>query len=221
MLRLRSEVGWKLVGVLGRVLLRWVALSSRVKIIGKENLQQLRNRRQPIIHLVWHGKIFLAPYFFRKQGIMPLISPSEDGEVVARIVDGWGYKILRGSSSHSMVSAWKEMLQELKDGGEVLIVPDGPRGPDRVLKLGAIKLALETGAALVPFSFSSSRRRILRSWDRFHLALPFSRIIAIYGNPIVLPAGLREEDLEDVRKQVEKALCEVDEEADRLVSQKF
>ncbi|MGQ9471161.1 MAG: lysophospholipid acyltransferase family protein [Candidatus Aminicenantales bacterium] len=220
-MRLRSEFGWKMVGALGRLLLRFVALSSRVEIIGKENLLTLRNQCQPIIHLVWHGRIFLAPYFFRKQGIMPLISPSEDGEVVARIVEGWGYKTLRGSSSHSMVSAWKEMLKELKEGGEVLIVPDGPRGPGRVLKLGAIKLAIETGAALVPFSFSASRRRFLRSWDRFLLALPFSRIVAVYGKPILLPPNLGEEDLEDLRHQVEKALNLVEEEADRLLGQKF
>lgn len=219
MVRLRSEFGWKMVGLVGRLLLRFVVWTSRVRIIGRENLQELRKRGQPIIHLIWHGRIFLAPYFFRKQGIMPLISPSEDGEIVARIVDGWGYKTLRGSSSHSIVSAWKEMLRELKKGGEVLIVPDGPRGPDRVFKPGAVRLARETGAILVPFSFSSSRRRFLRSWDRFLLALPFSRIVAVHGKPILLPANLGEEELEVVRKQIEVVLTRVDEEADRLADQ--
>ncbi len=101
---------------------------------------------------------------------MPLVSSSEDGEIVARII--------RGSSSHSVVAAWKEMVRELRQGGQVIIIPDGPRGPNRVFKPGALRLAQETGAWLVPFSFSSSRRRWLRSWDNFLLALPFALVVA-------------------------------------------
>jgi len=219
-MRIRSELGWRLVGFLGRVLLSFIASTSRVQIIGRETIQELRKKNQPIIHLVWHGRIFLAPYFFRRQQIMPLISPSEDGEIVARIVDGWGYKILRGSSSHSMVTAWKEMVRELRQGGEVIIVPDGPRGPDRVLKIGALKLAKETGAVLLPFSFSSSRRRFLKSWDHFLLTWPFSRIVAIHGEPILVSPDMKEEELEGKRQEVEKILCGLDAAADQLVAEK-
>lgn len=217
-MRIRSELGWKGVGFLGRLLLWLIVKTSKVTILRKEIVDKLRAAGQPIIHVVWHGRIFLAPFFFRHQGIMPLISPSEDGEVVARIVDSWGYKILRGSSSHSMVSAWKEMVNELKAGGEVLIVPDGPKGPNRYFKMGAIKLASVTGAYLVPFSFSASRRRFLPSWDRFLIALPFSRVVALFGEPLWVPGNLSDEELEEYRQVAQKRLCELDEEADQLVS---
>jgi lysophospholipid acyltransferase (LPLAT)-like uncharacterized protein len=219
-MKIKSDFAWRLVGLAGRLVLTSIVKTSRVRIFGKEIIDTLRQEKRPIIHVIWHGRIFLAPYFFRHQGIMPLISPSEDGEIVARIIDGWGYKILRGSSSHTVVSAWKEMVRELSNGGEVLIVPDGPRGPDRYFKPGAIKLASITGAYLVPFSFSASRRRVLRSWDYFLLALPFSRLVAIYGQPIGIPPDLNESEIESYQKLAQQRLCELDEEADRLVFSK-
>jgi len=216
-MKIKSDFAWQLVGLAGRLILTSIMKTSKVRIFGKEIVDHLRQEKRPMIHILWHGRIFLAPYFFRHQGIMPLISPSEDGEIVARIIDGWGYKTLRGSSSHTMVSAWKEMVKELSEGGEVLIVPDGPRGPDRYFKPGAIKLASITGACLVPFSFSASRRRLLRSWDHFLLALPFSRLVAIYGQPIKVPPDLSEAEIESYRQLAQQRLCELDEEADRLV----
>ncbi len=217
-MKIKSNFGWRLVGLTGRLWLSFVVRTSKVKIIGKEIVEELRQKKRPIIHVLWHGRIFLAPYFFRYQRIMPLISPSDDGEIVARIIDGWGYKILRGSSSHTMVSSWKEMVRELLDGGEVLIVPDGPRGPNRYFKAGAIKLASVTGAFLVPFSFSASRRRFLKSWDNFLLALPFSRLVALYGQPIIIPPDIDDEEMEKYRELAQRKLCELDNEADRLVS---
>jgi hypothetical protein len=167
-----------------------------------------------VIFLVWHGKIFIVPYFFRRRGIMPLISPSRDGEIPARIMDGWGYKILRGSGSHVVKEAWLEMKKELQSGGEVIIVPDGPRGPDRKLKLGCIKLAAETGAALVPFSFSTNRKKVLKSWDRFLMFYPFSKVVAVYGKPLEIRSGLADEEMETEKQRVETLMVEFDRNVD-------
>jgi lysophospholipid acyltransferase (LPLAT)-like uncharacterized protein len=114
-----------------------------------------------------------------------------------------------------MKSAWLEMKRELESGGEVIIVPDGPRGPDRKLKMGCIKLASETGAALVPFSFSASKGKNLNSWDRFLIFYPFSRIAAVYGTPIEIPAGLTLEEMEKERERVEQIMVEFDRDTDR------
>jgi lysophospholipid acyltransferase (LPLAT)-like uncharacterized protein len=156
----------------------------------------------------------VAPYFFRKRGIAALVSPSRDGEILTQIVSRWGYRIIRGSSSHSIVRAWVEMKNELRRGGELIIIPDGPRGPSRILKTGAVKLARETGALLVPFSFSASKRKFLKSWDKFLLFYPFSKIVAIYGKPIAVLPGQDEESLEKERRRVEQTLTALDAEAD-------
>jgi lysophospholipid acyltransferase (LPLAT)-like uncharacterized protein len=102
------------------------------------------------------------------------------------------------------------MKKELQSGGEVIIVPDGPRGPDRKLKLGCIKLAAETGAALVPFSFSASRKKILKSWDRFLMFYPFSKVVAVYGQPAAIRPGLTDGELEAERQRIEALMVEFD-----------
>jgi len=212
---LQEGLRWRAVGILGRFLL-WVwAITCRMSVVGSQAYERLRKEKKPVILLAWHGRMLLVPYFFRKRGAAALISPSKDGEIIARIAAGWGYRVLRGSSSHAVVRAWVEMKRELERGGELIIIPDGPRGPDRVLKPGCLKLAAETGAFLVPFSFSASRKHFLRSWDRFLLFCPFSRLVAVFGKPVTVDSTLDEERLESERRKVEQTLTRLDREADR------
>jgi len=210
----RERLRWRFVGFFGKVIIWLWSKSARWKIIGDSDYQALRKAKKPVIFLVWHGKIFVVPFFFRRRGIMPLISPSRDGEIPARIMDGWGYKILRGSGSHVVKEAWQEMKKELQAGGEVIIVPDGARGPDRKLKLGCIKLAAETGALLVPFSFSTTRKKVLKSWDRFLMFYPFSRVVAVYGKPLGISPGLDDSEMETERQRVESLMIEFDRNVD-------
>ncbi|UCC40440.1 MAG: lysophospholipid acyltransferase family protein [Candidatus Aminicenantes bacterium] len=213
-----DKIRWNMVGILGKIILFLWAKSTRMKILGEESYQKLREQGKPVIFLVWHGRIFIVPYFFRRRKIMPLVSPSEDGEIPAQIMSRWGYRIVRGSSSHVIRKAWNVMIKELQRGGEVIIVPDGPRGPNREMKLGGLKLAQETGAYLVPFTFSTSRKKFLRSWDSFLLFYPFSRVVAVYGQPIAIESDLKGDALETERQRIEKLLVQLDEKADKYHS---
>lgn len=205
---------WKAIGVLGRFILRAWGKSSRINVIREEEYWKAKQAGKPIILLIWHGRQMFAPYFFRGQRITVLVSPSRDGEIIAQIAMGWQYRIVRGSGSHSIVRAWVKMRQDLRRGGEVVITPDGPRGPDRQLKPGCLKLAQDTGAVLVPWSFSASRRKFLRSWDRFLFFYPFSRIVAVYGKPLTVSPALDDAEFETERRRVERALNDADAEAD-------
>jgi lysophospholipid acyltransferase (LPLAT)-like uncharacterized protein len=209
-----QKLRWRMFGFLGRLVLRVWAKSSRIKVLGEEEYRKARRAGKPVILILWHGRLMLAPYFFRNRGISALVSPSRDGEVIARIALGWRFRIVRGSGSHTMVRAWVEMSQDLRKGGELIIIPDGPRGPDRVLKTGCLKLAQDTGAVLVPWSFSSSRKKHFESWDRFLFFYPFSRIVCLYGKPLSVPPALDEAEFESERRRVEAALKALDAEAD-------
>jgi len=212
----RRTFRWTLTGILGKAFLWLWGTSSRFVVHGEGPYLRLRAERRPVIVLIWHGKILHAPYFFRRRGIMPLVSPSEDGEIIAQIIGRWGYKTLRGSGSHVVAKAWQEMLRELRAGGELIIVTDGPRGPDRVLKPGCIRLAQETDAVLVPFTFASARERRLKSWDRFMLSRPLGRVVAVYGAPLTVASGVRDEALEAERRRVEEAMLNLEVEAESL-----
>ena len=217
---LRKKIRHFSVGVFGKMIMWLWVKSTRITVLNDAEYRRLRGEGRPVVLLVWHGRIFLVPYYFRKKQIMPLVSPSEDGEIVAQIMARWGYKILRGSGSHTMVSAWKQMIGELKNSGEVIIVPDGPRGPNRVFKLGGLKLARDTGAFCVPFTFSTNRKKVLGSWDRFLMFMPFSRVVVIFGTPFTIDKDMDNEGLEKERFRSEKLLTELDDRADSYFDKK-
>ena len=210
-----EKIRWALLGFLGKIILWLWAKSCRITLSGYEEYQKLRAEGKPVIFLVWHGRIFLVPFFFRRRRVAPLVSPSHDGEIAAQIMSRWGYRLIRGSSSHAIIRAWNQMKKGLQEGREVLIVPDGPRGPNRKIKPGGLRLAQETGAYLVPFTFSASKRKLLKSWDQFLMFYPFSRLVAIYGKPFRLDSGLSEAEMEGERQELEKYMKELDERADR------
>lgn len=211
-----KNVRFEMTVFFGRLILGLWSRSTRFRIHGEETFRKLRAAGRPVVLAVWHGKIFLTPWILRRFDLVPLVSPSRDGELITRVVLGWKYRIIRGSGSHPVAKAWQAMLRELRSGGGVIIVADGPRGPARVLKMGCVRLAQETGAALVPFTVSARKKKILRSWDDFMVTRPFGRATVVYGEPLTIPPGLRGEALEAERRRVETALLRLEEEADRL-----
>ena len=207
-----SEIKWRFIGFLGKLILGLWTITARLTVIGEDRYKELRSQKKPVVLLIWHSRLLVVPYLFRNRGIMALISPSEDGEILARIGEGWG-KILRGSSSHSIVKAWGVMRRELEGGGEVIIVPDGPRGPNRKMKLGALKLSQQSGAYIVPFTFAAARAKTLNSWDRFMIFYPFTKVVAFFGEPLLVDPKLRGDDLEQERQRIEEILLKLDDEA--------
>lgn len=205
----------KMTGALGRVLIALWVKTCRMTVLGEDGYVQAKKGGKPIILILWHGRLLLIPYFFRRRGIAALVSPSRDGEIIVQIGLGWGFRVFRGSSSHSIIRVWVEMKKELQGGGELILIPDGPRGPARQLKPGALRLAQETGAILVPFSFSASKKRFLKSWDRFLFFYPFSKIFALFGKPISVSRSLEGDEFEKERRRVEGILNELDAQADR------
>jgi lysophospholipid acyltransferase (LPLAT)-like uncharacterized protein len=147
-----------------------------------------------IIFAFWHGRLLMMPFAYRGIPLATLISQHRDGEYISRIAVVFGSRVIRGSATRGGVRAFKQMILALKEGFNLVITPDGPRGPRAKVKSGVIELAKLTGAPIVPVTFSAARRRFLKSWDAFLLPLPFSRAVYIWGEPIYVdPLVTREE----------------------------
>jgi len=207
-----KSLRWRLIGRMGKALLWFWGKTARISVIGKEAYDRIREEGKPVVYLIWHSRIFLIPFYFRRSGTMALVSPSNDGEMMAQAMTRWGFDIIRGSASHPITGAWKKMKEGLIQGNEILIIPDGPRGPNRIMKLGGIKLAKETGAVLIPWTYSARRKKVFDSWDRFILFYPFSRVLVRYGQPVSVRSDSTSEELEEQRKQMEQALTALEEE---------
>lgn len=160
----------------------------------------------PVIYAVWHGRILLLPRLYGRRGSHVLASRSRDGELVARWMTRFGLVPVRGSSTRGGGEALRQLARALREGGEVVVVPDGPTGPREVLKSGVIALARLSGAPIVPTAVAASREWRLRSWDEFRIPKPFARCVVRFGEPIRVPAGADRATLEATRKDVESAL---------------
>lgn len=143
-----------------------------------------------------------------------MISQSRDGELISRFVGHMGINAIRGSSSKGGKAAFKNLARRLKQGCYVTITPDGPRGPRYKAQKGAIYLSKISGTPIVPATYNASRKKVFNSWDRFIFPLPFSRVVVIYGEPIIVPENADDEVIEEKRLEMEKKLNEITHRAD-------
>lgn len=134
----------------------------------------------PAVVICWHNRLFAAPEFFRRhfadRRLATLISASGDGAWLAGLFQRVGMHPIRGSHYKRGAQALREMLKAQKQGFDIAVTPDGSRGPMYDFKPGAAAVALKTGAPFVLFSLNFNRAWRLKSWDRFYLPWPFSRI---------------------------------------------
>jgi lysophospholipid acyltransferase (LPLAT)-like uncharacterized protein len=164
-------------------------------------------RQQPVIFAIWHNRLLMLPRVFDPsfptRQSYGLISASRDGDLIARFIERSGYGTIRGSSSRKGVIALRQLVETLGADGNVLVTPDGPRGPVYQVSQGIIFLAQKSRAAIVPIHMEYSSAWRLKSWDRFVVPRPFATLRAIFGAPIhIAPLeGPEQFEAEQVRLQ--------------------
>lgn len=202
---------------LGRGMVRALAATLRLREFPSPGVEAIWRDRTPTIYTVWHGQILLLPLIYgRRHRLHALTSRSRDGEILSRFVQGFGIRVVRGSSSRGGPRALLTLARVIRETGEnALIVPDGPRGPRRIAQNGAVMLAKMTGAPMVPLAFGAAPCRVLGSWDAFIVPYPFARAVVVFGEPIVVARDAEREVLEAKRQELESALNHVSAEAAR------
>lgn len=160
---------------------------------------------RPRIYIFWHEYILTPLYLRGHCNIAMLLSRHKDADALVHIAGYMGYDCVRGSSNRGGTSALREMARRGQHM-HLTITPDGPRGPRRHLALGPIYLASQLGMPIVPLGFGADRPWRLKSWDRFVLPRPFSRVRSVIGNEITIPPQLDREQLETHRREVEQVL---------------
>ena len=192
--------------VLGFGLYRLWARTLRLQVEDRRDVVGLV-RKQPVIFAIWHNRLLMLPRVFDpcfpSRQSYGLISASRDGDLVSILIERSGYGTIRGSSSRKGVIALRRLVETLAAGDNVLLTPDGPRGPVYQATQGVVFLAQKTGAPVVPIHMEYSSCWRLKSWDRFILPRPFAKLRAIFGAPIhVAPiAGAEQFEAERLRLQ--------------------
>src|SRR5918995_1728178 len=165
-----------------------IGMTARFEVIDWENHEAAtRNGGLPIYNF-WHDRIFLTTYWWRNRRIVVLTSKSFEGEYIARFIQRFGYGAVRGSSTRGGVGAVVEMVRLMRRGCTTAFTIDGPKGPPRVAKLGAVLLAKKSGHPILPVTMALQRRWIAPTWDSFQVPKPFSRACVFVAEPIYVSA---------------------------------
>lgn len=187
--------------------IRLVWITGRWEVENTETLDRLVRDGKPFIICFWHGRLLMFPPAWRWESkISILISRHRDGRIIARALRHFGVGTIEGSTSRGGGQALRDMLRTLKNGEYIGVTPDGPRGPRMRASVGVVQVARLADAPILPTSYAVSRRRVLGSWDRFVLALPFTRGVIRVGDLIPPPRSGADTDIEDTRKQLETSL---------------
>jgi lysophospholipid acyltransferase (LPLAT)-like uncharacterized protein len=199
-LALAPRLVWALFSLIGRT---W-----RFETIAEEGATPLEHGAGAgaEIFCFWHQCVLPCAVYFRRTRATILISRSFDGELITRILALFGYRAVRGSSSRGAREGLLGLKRAIESGGPAIFTADGPRGPIFESKMGPIKLAQMTGARIGAFHLEPKHAWRLRSWYRFRVPLPFTRIVVSWARWTEMPADLAEEDFEIKREELNAAL---------------
>lgn len=210
--------------------IRLLELTCRVRIEGLEHIRALETTPTGFIMTFWHSRILASPILRRRirRRFVMLISAHRDGEIIANAVKGFDCDFVRGSTANARkkfknkggAGAVIELAKTLRAGDVIGVTPDGPRGPAEEVQEGVVRLARMTGAGIVPFSYDASGARRLKTWDRFMLVRPFSRLVFVVEPPIFVARDAGSEAVETARVAASAALARAEHVAAAIAADK-
>lgn len=214
--RIRRVVARKtlplLVGMVASIL-RLLGRSWRIRIEGPDPFA--RADSSALLGATWHRNILIGAAVYRDLGYTVPISRSRDGDLIAAVVVrlGWAPPP-RGSSSRGAAAVLRETIRRIHEGATVAVLCDGPRGPARKAKLGAVSAAGATGCPVTPLVCSARPCFRFPSWDGTLLPWPFARVVVRWGDPISVPGEFADGEHERANQRLEGCLNELTDELD-------
>lgn len=197
-------MGLKLSHRFGIFLVRLISMTWRYKIIGD-------TPEKPSIIAFWHGLMLPVWKFFSRYNPTAVVSLSKDGEVLSDILEKWNYKLIRGSSSKGGKEVLESIVEQAHDG-LTLITPDGPQGPIYEFKAGSVIASQRSGVPLILCGVNiKSKFTFKKSWDRFELPCPFSKIILNFSAPLNIDKEIVKDEIDKLLKDCGNKLKELTE----------
>lgn len=198
--------------------IKFVFKTSSWKWINQTVIDKLIAEETPWIACFWHNRLLMmsANWTGPQNKMHMLISAHRDGLLIAETMKHFGILTVSGSSTKGGTQALRHLIKLSKKGDCIGITPDGPRGPRFKARRGIIQIAKLSGCPIIPVSYSTTKRKVINSWDRFVFALPFSKGVFIAGDPLYIPASATEEESHEALLKVENTLTHISDHADYL-----
>lgn len=198
-----------------------VYLTSKRKFINHQIMIDCAKNKTPLIVVFWHNRLMMIPFFAKKTNrfnpdykFMTLASKHGDGRFVGRVMEKFGFVSILGSTQDAKhksrgisTSSLKQIIKNLKNGDALGITPDGPRGPNQKINGEILNIAKISGAKIMICSYSSSRVKILNSWDKFRIPLPFSKLCFYVDEQIIeIPKNTSDEEMKELTLKIEEKM---------------
>jgi len=190
--------------------------SLSITYVNKKVIDKLENENQHFVFAFWHGSMLLPWYLQRYKNFAGLTSKSKDGDLLAKVLKLWKYNVVRGSSTEGGEVALGILLDFAKNGCSISITPDGPKGPYRKMKAGAVISAKKSGLPLVMVGVGFRNKRYLKSWDKFTVPKLFTKAKIVYSDPIRIDNNLSYEETSKMIEKCDKILNKIQEEAETM-----
>src|SRR5229473_6096032 len=201
------------------ILIKLIGCTVRFEVEGWEHWEAASRDEKIPIYTLWHNRVFLSTYFWRRRRIVVMTSQSFDGEYIARFIQRFGYGASRGSSTRGATGAVVEMVRLMRAGCPTAFTIDGPKGPRYVAKMGAALLAKKTGHPILPFTITAKNFwEVKKSWDKSQVPKPYTRAHALIAPPIFVPADADEALLNSKRDELQESLDELNRRGDEKYS---
>ena len=187
--------------------------SAKIKIQNREAVEELIASKKNFVVAFWHCSMMLGWFLHRNMNCAALVSKSKDGDVLAHVLKKWKYTVVRGSSHSGGKEALDIMCNLAKQNFSLTITPDGPTGPIHKMKAGAVVTAKKSKIPLLLLGIGIKNKFVLKSWDRFEVPKPFTKITALYSEPMYFDENLSYDDTSRMIEQCEKLLNKLQKDA--------
>ena len=188
---------FRLIPFVTSLVVRLLSHTLRIRYEGREHLEDLFARDERLILAFWHRRLLMMPLAYptqisgnRRRGIAILSSQSRDGERSAATWRWFHIHAIRGSANEDGARALAQMMKAVREGWDIGLTPDGPKGPAQEAKPGIIALAQKSGASILPVCIAYDRFITLGSWDAMIVPMPFAQCTVRYAPPMKMDNGL-------------------------------
>jgi len=215
----QQKLSQKILQFLGIHFVKYVinVLLQTLRITEVRNMQfeVLEKENKNYVLAFWHGTMLLPWYLKKNKNFYTIISKSKDGEILSRVLTSWNYNVERGSSSKGGSEVLSVLVEKAKSGSSISITPDGPRGPEKELKAGAVIIAKKADVPLVLLGVGISKKVKLSSWDKFQIPYPFAKVSAVYSEPIFIDKDLSYQETDEMINKASKELNSLQKQAEQ------
>lgn len=188
----------------------------KIDVQNSKGINELLSSNKNVVFAFWHGTMLIPWYLQRENNFAALVSQSKDGDLLANILIKWKYDVARGSSHRGGKEALEVLIKKVEENHSISITPDGPTGPPRVMKAGAVIVAQRSSIPLVLCGIGSKSKYVLNSWDKFEVPKFFTKVNVIYSDPIFIEKKLERDEVSKIIDDCNKRLNELQSEAEKF-----